>query len=149
MQKKKKKSEYSKIFQMDFVPVLRWSSGWIMEVWRRSWRVSPLPPITKPSTAAGQVHHTCRHEQRCFIINSNRADQLRSNRHRHRPIRIRDRRHRRLCQRQNHPPYDGCYKWSAKEKRKRKRKSKRGRNVLVFGGSDRKEKKKEGKEEKE
>ena len=31
------------------------------------------------STAASQVHHTCRHERRCFIIPSNRAVQLRSN----------------------------------------------------------------------
>ena len=45
----------------------------------------------------------------------------------------------------------GCYRRSAKRKgRKEERKKKmRGRNVLEFGGSDRKEKKKEGKKEKE
>ena len=35
------------------------------------------------------------------------------------------------------------------ERKKGKKKKMRGRNVLEFGGSDRKEKKKEGKKEKE
>ena len=147
---KKKKSEYSKIFQMEFVPILQWSDGWIMEVRRRSWRVSPLSPIIKPSTTAGQVHHTCHHEQRCFIITSNRADQLRSNCPRHRPTRIRDCRRRCLYQWQNRPPYDECYRQSAKRRSAKKEKGGGGgRNVLEFEGSDRKEKKKEGKKKKE
>ena len=135
---------------MEFVPILWWSDGWIMEVRRRSWRVSPLPLIIKPSTTAGQVHHTCHHEQRCFIIPYNRADQLRSNCPWHRPTRICDHCCRRLHQRQNRPPYDECYRQSAKRGSAKKKKGwgGGGRNVLEFGGSDRKEKKKEGKKRK-
>ena len=33
----------------------------------------------QPSITADQVHHTCRHERRCFIVPSNWANQLRSN----------------------------------------------------------------------